>query len=1155
MTAYKKHNMKNFHLIIFSGLFTLLSYAQDLPNVVPPSPEAQAFQKYGDIPVSTYTGVPNISIPLYTVAEGDISVPISVNYHASGIKVAEEASRVGLGFVLNAQGMISRTVVGKDDFGQLNSYHNGGIPTLNMSSQYFFPTFPLQQGDEIDVPNNSPLNLNTDFISAATEIYDFEPDQYSYNFMGYSGKFILTPNKEVILATKEKIIIECMDSNANTWEVWTPDGMHYFFEVFDAYRGELNQFVKSSWYLTKVQSPKGHEISFNYEDLGNQYIRPLGSFQEVDNSQHAQAGGSCGDISRPSIEQAVPGKEYIQIRLQSIDFDLGVVEFNYGTRDDLEGDSKLENIEVFKKLNDIKASLPFKGFQFNYDYFETIYNGNFNNSSFSKKRLKLLSVNEVGYTGGVAVHMTPHKFEYEQNVNLPSKTSFSRDHWGYYNGQPNLSLIPEFTVVPGTFTVQGLIGVMGTERNTNPNKVVAGSLRKITYPTGGSTEFFYEAHDYDSEESSIDPYFHSQPYIKKSHGVAYNSKGFVDEGWIDLTDMYVIEETELVAPTTFTVKFRASESCGNVGDLFGNDTSYYRLYNANDILVHEISIGSPNTSCDGSIFYTYFNEAGQNQLILEPGMYRWEAFIPNDGFGGDGLEDIHATYTYKAINTPEANGAKYYYAGGLRIQKIVNKDNIDPNNDQIRTFQYNYKEDRNNDGIEETYSHGILKAYPRYCYFDPMLIQGCNVAYLVRSSSSTIPLYSNPVGYSEVTVFQEGNGKSVFSYHNEPNRNLYYAFYSSAYGLVVPARPPFKPVVEDDFSGLLENRTDYLEKNGLFHKVKELVNLYDILGAHNFNSLYYGIEFRRHNAGNVWSNMYDVAYIYPAMLSNFINLTNTSENIYDENDNSKYIHVNTSYEYDYDSHLQLKKKIITDSKGREVSTIYRYPDEVEFVSSLGLPNLSVIAKSAIDLLKENAQYRVGEVIQTETTVIDNGTLLSSTRNRTDYSDDWTNINLVLPEFVKTLKGNYSATNNLEERIRFHSYDNLGNPTGVSKSGGIKIAYIWGYNKMYPVAKVENATYDAVMATGVNESVFNNSATTDNTMRTELDKIRAHTNMQNARVTTYTYDPLVGVTSMTDSRGYTIYYEYDVFNRLKEVKDADGNLLTDYEYHYKGQNQQ
>ncbi|MEX0274997.1 MAG: RHS repeat domain-containing protein [Flavobacteriaceae bacterium] len=56
----------------------------------------------------------------------------------------------------------------------------------------------------------------------------------------------------------------------------------------------------------------------------------------------------------------------------------------------------------------------------------------------------------------------------------------------------------------------------------------------------------------------------------------------------------------------------------------------------------------------------------------------------------------------------------------------------------------------------------------------------------------------------------------------------------------------------------------------------------------------------------------------------------------------------------------------------------------------------------------------------------------------------------------------------------------------------------------------------------------------------------------ALMTGYTYDPLIGVTSITDARGYTTYYEYDGFNRLKAIKDASGLLMEDYRYHYKNQ---
>src|ERR1700716_3943068 len=106
-------------------LFCEVSFAQNpaLPQPIPPSPTAASLGKYGEIPVGKYTGIPEINIPLYEITEGDIKVPISLSYHASGVKVEENASWVGLGWSLNAGGAITRSVRGKpDELGYLLNY-------------------------------------------------------------------------------------------------------------------------------------------------------------------------------------------------------------------------------------------------------------------------------------------------------------------------------------------------------------------------------------------------------------------------------------------------------------------------------------------------------------------------------------------------------------------------------------------------------------------------------------------------------------------------------------------------------------------------------------------------------------------------------------------------------------------------------------------------------------------------------------------------------------------------------------------------------------------------------------------------------------------------------------------------------------------------
>ena len=109
---------KKLAIPILLGVFTLISFnvfSQELPQIVPPSPNAAALAKYVEMPVPTPTGIPNISVPIYTINEGQISLPINLSYHAGGIKVEEIASWVGLGWSLNAGVLVRRTTKGLPD--------------------------------------------------------------------------------------------------------------------------------------------------------------------------------------------------------------------------------------------------------------------------------------------------------------------------------------------------------------------------------------------------------------------------------------------------------------------------------------------------------------------------------------------------------------------------------------------------------------------------------------------------------------------------------------------------------------------------------------------------------------------------------------------------------------------------------------------------------------------------------------------------------------------------------------------------------------------------------------------------------------------------------------------------------------------------------
>ncbi len=97
-------------ILIFILLISLIdrSYSQTNPNLIPKinpvSPEVASLIKYADIPVSNYNGTTQYDIPIYEINEGDLRLPISLNYSSNGLKVDEEASNVGLGWTLNYGG-------------------------------------------------------------------------------------------------------------------------------------------------------------------------------------------------------------------------------------------------------------------------------------------------------------------------------------------------------------------------------------------------------------------------------------------------------------------------------------------------------------------------------------------------------------------------------------------------------------------------------------------------------------------------------------------------------------------------------------------------------------------------------------------------------------------------------------------------------------------------------------------------------------------------------------------------------------------------------------------------------------------------------------------------------------------------------------------
>ena len=134
---------------------------KDLSKMV--TPTEYQFQKFGQLPISEYTGNPTIDIPLWNIQIREYSLPITLKYHSKGIKVAEESDWVGLGWDLSF-GSITQIVYDKND---LDSYftRKDTIPYTYQQNpnlwSYLLTNGPTLSNMQIDNSTQDPYDDKT----------------------------------------------------------------------------------------------------------------------------------------------------------------------------------------------------------------------------------------------------------------------------------------------------------------------------------------------------------------------------------------------------------------------------------------------------------------------------------------------------------------------------------------------------------------------------------------------------------------------------------------------------------------------------------------------------------------------------------------------------------------------------------------------------------------------------------------------------------------------------------------------------------------------------------------------------------------------------------------------------------------------------------
>jgi len=1073
------NKIKTIGLLVLCGYF---GFAQELPQVVPPTPEASQMAKFVDMPVSLYNGTPNINIPIYTINSTGIQVPISLSYHAKGIQVSEIASRVGLGWSLNAGGAITRQIRGVADESNNGYIHENYIQDFTTNSSKRSQLL----GDDV---NNQ---------------YDYYPDLFLFNFMGYSGKFIFdhSTGQPVLQSFADLKIERSLGSGSyfDNFIITTPDGTKYYFgqtsnrdiTYTHNYRytnnstgqedlGSVPASYPNNWVLTKIETVTHNIISFSYE------VEEVVHYEvsEIDNQGQTKFVNYIRNRS-------------FQNQLKEITFNEGKVVFNASsvTREDLYGGKRLESIEVYRGTTN-----PTLVKKMNLNYFYTTSTDNSLQTVYdylkiepqaiqSKKRLFLSSIDEVNVVDNSTLSTT---FEYNPIV-LPNRFSNAKDNWGYYNGKSNHFLEVFFNA----------------DRTVDEVQSEAGMLKKINYPTGGYTQFEYE------HNRVIPPtYFknmlirYNNPSITKAAGLLKDFNQY-DATTNSYYKTFVINNTR--TSLDVNVLFDYTNCQINGPDQPGCKYDVY-ITNENGGIIYHLVLGSHS----GVLLYP-----GTYKIKVTPrGTHHPNEFIEDEEFA------INATWKEQEIPDDQE-----LLAAGKRIKKITKGDTTGV----LLEKEFFYTD-------ENSLCSGKTFSLPAYYDIIATLGNYNITGHHISGSSGPISEFAgNNLGYSMVTEIQKGNGnigKIVNSFTNYENGGEYYKF------------PYHLPIDYEWGRGLPRETKYYKYVSGSYVLSKRIVNNYTFYdtcaapGGLDPNECLadpnnpitippYLVDSNRskipsYKFGGYWdgfSSSCDVqssdCYRTTYFMGGRFNLAETEEFNYVP---SGSVYSKATYNYDSDNHYQKTSETATNSQGQTIETKYFYPLD---------PQMST--KPVVSSLINKNMVGIPLVVESY-----NGTEKAS-EIETVYKD-WTN-DLLAPEIIKTANGAIA----LEDRIKYTAVDPAnGNPLEVQQIGGTPITYIWGYNKTQPIAKIENATYAQVQQYEANLQTLSNG-TDETSLIAALNNLR--TALPNAIITTYTYKPLVGISTVTDPTGNKITYHYDSFNRLQFVKDKDGNILSENDYHYK-----
>lgn len=1082
-------------------------------SLIQPSPTAASFEKFGLTPVALQNGTPNVSIPIYDMKCGDLSMPISLSYNNNGFKTQEEAGWVGLGWNLNVGGVITRILKGSVDgsradgknFGQFNAVDSATTGGYALTRPFLFSVYHLQD-------------------------YDTEPDIFVYNFAGHSGKFMVVNNTVYMLDYERLKIVPLSDDSG--FQIVTDDGTSYLFSTIEESRSiktsdlTMGQGYVSAWHLTSIHSADGKDwLNFFYTPYlyvqgdyvtGQTYTMSLGEFY---NPQDCAEPGGPGLASQSltntqSYSNQVDGKSLGAITSsdgQTISF----IQNSASRMDIGSSENALQQIVVSGQAG--SADTVIKRVSLATGYFT-------NQTPQSNAVYNRLKLSGVYMQDGAGDTLNKYTFSYyHENDVFPTKNTFAEDAWGYFNnsknGEPETegTIIPKMTFISWMFGAQQTDNIPFADRTPNADAASYGVLKQINYPTGGYSTFSYQQNTYNN--GLLTPLY-SPP------GTGFTNFPFQQTYYGSFT----INQEQYVH-----IAINRDLPAGD--SLVKNDTSICTIFKCTNC------VGDDDTPGFKPVYQVYYQSpplystnSRADSLDLLPGSYSYSVFCPAN------FVDAGAYFSY-FNNVPNYDGSP---APGLRVSTISDYDGSSPNPVLQRNYVY-----RDSLG----YTSG-------YLYENTL-----NTAYSWENTLPTSEGLCDGTGMFYYAFPSDNNGlcngslnfkqyyTAVREYVSSPQDSTKNYYTEHYYAPVLLASPPMRMNVFNMpldlmaciFEDLILTDPEEVETIKWKQRADGYSKIEQSSTSYNYiqDAQIVGIkpttltpQIDNLNGDPMESRwMYDQYTIYCLWKYPL----SKQDIVYDDFGGT--LVKNTTYTFD-STKRELRETDEDAGNGKTIITKYKYADDYEVNPMDEMYEYNILSPVVETQIWEEVSG-VKTLLKGVITNYDSALFKPSQKFFLYNSSPLAGPN---NEQIDNppLYMNLIDDSHYHEKARF-LYSTKGRVIEEVQDSGqnVPTAYVWGYGDVYPVAKIVGAHFSQVL--GVIDTGAIQSVRTDAALRSALAPLR---NIPGAQVTIYTYRPYVGISSVTDMNNRTTYYDYDKFYRLADIKDFNGNILKTYQYNYK-----